>query len=216
MFLDWLKKLWNGVVFSKVIATLISTFILGAFLFIMGKLGVDFNTITSFLLVYYREIIILLLAITLLITIVLLIKEKKKNKINKNIKTKKSIIIDKNWLINKLNNDINRYMFLIWLPIHNQMSIELHNKISDDDKYKLLSLKTIKDLQEKNIIDIYTNQWSFSISITDNVYTILDQYIKEYMLASEEKKQYINKINNVVFETALIFHICTNDYNNLT
>ena len=210
------KKLWNGVVFSKVIATIISTFIIGIFVFIMNKIGVDFNSITEFLLVYYREIIIILLTISLIITIIFLIIEKKKNASNKNIKKRKKIIIDKDWLINKLNSETDRYMFLLWLPIHNQMSIELHDKISDEDKNKLLSLKTINDLQENNIIYIYRSQWSFSISITDSVYTILNTYIKNIIISSEEKKEYINKINNVVFETALIFHICTSDYNNLT
>ena len=216
MILNWVKKLWNSVVFSKVIATLISAIIIGLFVFIMNKIGVDFNSITEFLLVYYRETIIIILAILLIIFLILFIKEKRKNISNKNIKIRKRIIIDKDWLIKKLNNELNRYMFLIWLPIHNQMSIELQDKISDDDKNKLLSLKTINDLQENNIINIYRSQWSFSISITDDVYTILKKYIDEYILSSEENKQYINNINGVVFETALIFHICTNDYNNLT
>ena len=219
----WYKKIWFDPVLSKVISVILLSVLsyIGYFVLKLTEINKNSenvnnieNMVIEFVQNYYKDILIIILTILLLIFIIYYLKEKY---FNKKYKTKIKEIkkSDIKWLINIINSEAKRYMFLLWYPVHGQISYDVHLKIADEDKAKLISSKTFNELKEKGIIHVYHSQWTFEISINEEIYNVIDNHIKANFLTNDDMKDFINGLKNAIFETTLYFHIYTSDYKNM-
>lgn len=173
------------------------------------------KSIMAYSLKYYLIILIVLLTISNAITLYLLFIERHKNKIQlitDNEYDEQNNKIDEQWLLKLIREEPIRYAFLRWFPINGQLTYDIHNCLRDEDRVKIEGSKTIKDLVENNILYINESRYSFYVTINEDAYVIIDNYLEE-QIRNNNDDNLINQIKNTSFENLFLIHYTSSDYN---
>ena len=208
------KKIWHDPVFSKVISACIITYILpnlSSFILYITGFKTDNELISKF--VFFGEfvkthfLIILLLFFFFLLVIFVIFFLKEAFSVAKPLQ-KKFQKKDEKWLINCIEQEIQKYLFLLWFPLKGETVGVIHLPASE--KLRVFNSRTFKLLESKNVVN--RGYFDYSVSIDELAFKILDNYLKKDYTGSEEQKKFIAEMKNMEFVDILLNCVFVTDY----
>lgn len=219
-----LKKIWHDPVISKIIGGLLTTAILSVLGLITKFIGELLNNgaiinvigaITNFIYINIKNIIIILLILIVVILFYNYLKIKYPRKIDESPETKKENAEDTvqdslKWMINILEKDPGKYVFLLWFPINGLTAVQLLN-MTPIERVNIRNSKTYKTLEEKNILK---SGLYYKLEINNIAYEYLDNYCKQRLANAndEDIKGTVKILKKMPFEEIMKICVLLTDY----